>query len=56
MIPRNVGEIEGADGVGGSGTGRGDLMRLYLKIENGVVVDARFRTFGCGAAMHHAPC
>ena len=52
MNPRNVGEIEGADGVGEVGTPAcGDMMRLYLKIEDGRVVDARFRTFGCGAAI-----
>jgi len=52
MNPRNVGEIEGADGVGEVGNPAcGDMMRLYLKIENGRVVDAKFRTFGCGAAI-----
>jgi nitrogen fixation NifU-like protein len=52
MNPRNVGEIEGADGVGEVGNPAcGDMMRLYLKIEDGLVVDARFRTFGCGAAI-----
>ena len=52
MNPRNVGEIEGADGVGEVGNPAcGDMMRLYLKIEEGLVVDARFRTFGCGAAI-----
>ncbi|MGE5247488.1 MAG: Fe-S cluster assembly scaffold protein NifU [Verrucomicrobiota bacterium] len=52
MNPRNVGEIEGADGVGEVGNPAcGDMMRLYLKIEGGRVVDAKFRTFGCGAAI-----
>jgi nitrogen fixation NifU-like protein len=52
MNPRNVGEIEGADGIGEVGNPAcGDMMRLYLKIEDGRVVDARFRTFGCGAAI-----
>ncbi len=52
MNPRNVGEIEGADGVGEVGNPAcGDMMRLYLKIEEGRVVDAKFRTFGCGAAI-----
>ena len=52
MNPRNVGEIEGADGVGEVGNPAcGDMMRLYLKIENDRVVDAKFRTFGCGAAI-----
>ena len=52
MTPRNVGEIEGADGVGEVGNPAcGDMMRLYLKIEEGRVTDAKFRTFGCGAAI-----
>jgi len=52
MNPRNVGEIDGADGVGEVGNPAcGDMMRLYLKIEGGKVVDAKFRTFGCGAAI-----
>lgn len=50
--PRNVGVIEDADGVGTVGNPAcGDIMKLYLKIENGVVVDAKFKTFGCGAAV-----
>jgi nitrogen fixation NifU-like protein len=52
MNPRNVGEIDGADGVGEVGNPAcGDMMRLYLKIEDNRVVDAKFRTFGCGAAI-----
>ena len=52
MNPRNVGEIDGADGVGEVGNPAcGDMMRLYLKIEDGTVRDAKFRTFGCGAAI-----
>ena len=52
MNPRNVGEIENASGVGEVGNPAcGDMMRLYLKIEDGRVVDAKFRTFGCGAAI-----
>ena len=52
MNPRNVGEIDGADGVGEVGNPAcGDMMRLYLKIEDGRVQDAKFRTFGCGAAI-----
>jgi nitrogen fixation NifU-like protein len=52
MNPRNVGEIEGADGVGEVGNPAcGDMMRLYLKIEDNRVIDAKFRTFGCGAAI-----
>ena len=52
MNPRNVGEIEDASGVGEVGNPAcGDMMRLYLKVEGGKVVDAKFRTFGCGAAI-----
>jgi nitrogen fixation NifU-like protein len=52
MNPRNVGEIDGADGVGEVGNPAcGDMMRLFLKIDGGKVVDAKFRTFGCGAAI-----
>jgi nitrogen fixation NifU-like protein len=52
MNPRNVGEIENADAVGEVGNPAcGDMMRLYLKIEDDRVVDAKFRTFGCGAAI-----
>ena len=52
MNPRNVGEIEDASGVGTVGNAKcGDIMKVYLKIENGVVQDAKFKTFGCGAAV-----
>lgn len=52
MNPRNVGEIENADGVGEVGNPAcGDMMRLYLKVGEGRIVDAKFRTFGCGAAI-----
>ncbi|HEY7528490.1 MAG TPA: Fe-S cluster assembly scaffold protein NifU [Candidatus Deferrimicrobiaceae bacterium] len=52
MNPRNVGEIENADGVGEVGNPAcGDMMRLYLKVEEGKIVEAKFRTFGCGAAI-----
>ena len=52
MNPRNVGEIEDADGIGEVGNPAcGDMMRLYLKVEAGRIVDAKFRTFGCGAAI-----
>jgi len=52
MNPRNVGEIENADGVGQVGNAKcGDIMKMYLKIENNVIVDAKFKTFGCGAAV-----
>jgi nitrogen fixation NifU-like protein len=50
--PRNVGEIPDASGVGNVGNPIcGDVMRMYLKIENGLIVDAKFKTFGCGAAI-----
>jgi nitrogen fixation NifU-like protein len=52
MNPRNVGEIEDASGVGTVGNAKcGDIMRVYLKIENDIIVDAKFKTFGCGAAV-----
>ncbi len=52
MNPRNVGEIENASGVGEVGNPAcGDMMRLYLRVEDGRIVDAKFRTFGCGAAI-----
>jgi len=50
--PRNVGEIPDADGIGNVGNPIcGDIMRLYIKVENDVIVDAKFKTFGCGAAI-----
>lgn len=50
--PRNVGEINDADGVGQVGNPKcGDIMKMYLKIEDNVIVDAKFKTFGCGAAV-----
>ena len=50
--PRNVGEIENADGVGTVGNAKcGDIMRIYLKVEDGVITDCKFKTFGCGAAI-----
>ena len=51
--PRNVGEIEDADGVGVVGNAKcGDIMKIYLKIdENDVISDCKFKTFGCGAAI-----
>ena len=52
MNPRNVGEIEGADGIGEVGHAKcGDIMKMYLKIENDVITDVKFKTFGCGAAI-----
>ena len=50
--PRNVGEIADADGVGEVGNAKcGDIMRVYLRIEGGVITDAKFKTFGCAAAI-----
>jgi len=52
MHPKNVGEIPDANGIGNVGNPIcGDVMRMYIKIENGVIVDAKFKTFGCGAAV-----
>ena len=50
--PHNVGEIENADGIGEVGNAKcGDIMKMYLKIKDGVIEDAKFKTFGCGAAI-----
>ena len=50
--PHNVGELPDANGVGEVGNPKcGDIMRMYLKIENNVIVDVKFLTFGCGAAI-----
>ena len=50
--PRNVGEIPDANGIGEVGNAKcGDIMKMYLKIENGIIVDVKFKTFGCGAAI-----
>ncbi len=50
--PKNVGVIENADGVGTVGNATcGDIMKIYLKIDNGVITDAKFQTFGCAAAI-----
>ncbi len=50
--PRNVGEIPDADGIGEVGNPVcGDIMKMYLKIDNGVITDIKFKTFGCGAAI-----
>jgi nitrogen fixation NifU-like protein len=52
MNPRNVGEIEDADGIGEVGNPAcGDVLRLYIKVKDGIIVDAKFKTFGCGAAI-----
>ena len=50
--PRNVGEIENASGVGTVGNAKcGDIMRIFLQIEDGIITDVKFKTFGCGAAI-----
>ena len=50
--PRNVGKIEDADGVGEVGNAVcGDIMKIYLKIEDDIITDVKFNTFGCGAAI-----
>ena len=50
--PRNVGVIEDADGVGEVGNAKcGDIMKMYLKIENDIIQDVKFETFGCGSAI-----
>ena len=50
--PRNVGAIENADGVGEVGNAKcGDIMKIYLKIDNDVISDVKFETFGCGSAI-----
>jgi nitrogen fixation NifU-like protein len=50
--PRNVGEIPDADGVGVEGNARcGDIMKIWIKVENDRIVDVKFKTFGCAAAV-----
>ena len=50
--PRNVGEIENADGVGEVGNAKcGDIMKIYLKIEDSIITDVKFKTFGCASAI-----
>jgi len=50
--PRNVGEIENPDGVGKVGNPVcGDIMELYIRVQEGIITDAKFKTFGCGAAI-----
>jgi nitrogen fixation NifU-like protein len=52
MNPRNVGEIEDADGVGEEGNPTcGDAMRITIKVENDIITEVKFKTFGCGAAI-----
>ncbi|HAZ36288.1 MAG TPA: Fe-S cluster assembly scaffold protein NifU [Clostridiaceae bacterium] len=50
--PRNVGEIKDADGVGEVGNPQcGDIMKIYLKVDNNIITDVKFKTFGCAAAI-----
>ena len=50
--PRNVGEIENPDGVGEVGNAScGDIMKIFLRVENNIITDIKFKTFGCGAAI-----
>ncbi len=50
--PRNVGTIENADGVGEVGNAKcGDIMKIFLKIDDGIITDVKFSTFGCGSAI-----
>jgi len=52
MHPRNVGQIENPDGVGHVGNPIcGDIMELYIKVKDNIIIDAKFKTFGCGAAI-----
>ncbi len=52
MNPRNMGEIADANGVGEVGNAKcGDIMKMYLKIENGVITDCKFKTYGCASAI-----
>ncbi len=50
--PRNVGELADANGIGEVGNAKcGDIMRMYLKIENGIIADVKFKTYGCASAI-----
>ena len=50
--PRNVGKMDDADGVGEVGNAKcGDIMKMYIKVQDGVITDAKFNTFGCGSAI-----
>ena len=52
MHPRNVGKMDDASGVGEVGNAKcGDIMKMYIKVEDGIIVDAKFNTFGCGSAI-----
>lgn len=50
--PRNVGKLDDADGIGEVGNARcGDIMKMYIKVKDGVITDVKFNTFGCGSAI-----
>ena len=50
--PRNVGKLEDASGVGEVGNAKcGDIMKMYIRVEDGIITDVKFKTFGCGAAI-----
>ena len=50
--PRNVGKLDDASGIGEVGNAKcGDIMRMYIKVEDGIIVDCKFNTFGCGSAI-----
>ncbi len=50
--PRNVGELENANGIGEVGNAKcGDIMRIYLDVQDNIIKDVKFKTFGCGAAI-----
>ena len=50
--PRNVGKIDDADGIGEVGNAKcGDIMRMYIKVKDGIITDCKFNTFGCGSAI-----
>ena len=50
--PRNLGKMENADGVGEVGNAKcGDIMKMYIKVEDGIITDVKFNTFGCGSAI-----
>lgn len=52
MNPRNVGKIDDADGVGEVGNAKcGDIMKIYIKVDNNIIADVKFNTFGCGSAI-----
>ena len=52
MNPRNVGKLDDADGIGEVGNAKcGDIMKIYIKVDNGVISDVKFQTFGCGSAI-----